>query len=118
MYATVEDSRGKATVGNGVIVFSLEKKEQQLWGQLLTPEFEDKEFMRKKREEALESAHKRVEEEKKKKAEEKRTQEKYSLRQQMEVWIMYSSDALYIPTIPPFFISVAVLHYHTYYSDG
>lgn len=88
-------------------MFSLEKKEQQLWGQLLTPEFEDKEFMRKKREEALESAHKRVEEEKKKKAEEKRTQEKYSLRQQMEVWIMYSSDALYIPTIPPFFISIS-----------
>ena len=100
-------------------MFSLEKKEQQLWGQLLTPEFEDKEFMRKKREEALESAHKRVEEEKKNKAEEKRTQEKYALRQQMEVWIMYSSDALYIyPQYLHFSSVLAVLHDHTYYSDG
>lgn len=85
MFAPVEDVKNKATVGNGVVVFSLIKKEAGLWGTLQPAEVEDKEFTRRKREEAIRRAHERAEEEQQLKETQKREQERYALRQQMKV---------------------------------
>ena len=87
LFDAVYDSKGKAKVGNGIIDFSLEKKEKRMWDQLLSTESENKEFMKKKRESAIDVAHKRAKEEKERRAEEQRAQEKYALRQQMEVML-------------------------------
>lgn len=85
LFDEVEDTKSKATFGNGVLKFQLVKKSPLQWNQLLASESEDKEFMKNKREEAVGKAHKRAEEEKERKAAEKREQEKLALREQMKV---------------------------------
>ncbi|KAL9985951.1 hypothetical protein ACROYT_G000002 [Oculina patagonica] len=85
LFNEVEDTKSKATFGNGVIKFQLVKKSPLQWNQLLVSESEDKEFMKRKREEAVGKAHKRAEEEKERKAAEKREQEKLALKEQMKL---------------------------------
>lgn len=81
----VEDTKSKATFGNGVIKFQLVKKNPGQWNHLQAAESEDKEFMKRKREEAISKAHERAEKESQRKAAEKRDQEKIALREQMKV---------------------------------
>lgn len=81
----VEDTKSKATFGNGVIKFQLVKKNPGQWNHLQAAESEDKEFMKRKREEAISKAHERAEKESQRKAAEKREQEKIALREQMKV---------------------------------
>lgn len=85
LFAPVEDVKGKATVGNGAVVFSLIKKEAGIWSNLQAPQVEDKEFMKRKRDEAIQMAHERAVEEARIKENEKREQERYALKQQMEI---------------------------------
>ena len=85
LFDEVEDTKSRATFGNGVLKFQLVKKSPLQWNQLLASESEAKEFMKTKREEAVGKAHKRAEEEKERKAAEKREQEKLALREQMKV---------------------------------
>ena len=85
LHNEVEDKKSKATFGNGVIKFQLVKKNPIQWNQLLAAESEDKDFMKIKREEAINKAHERAEKEKELKAKEKREQEKLALREQMKV---------------------------------
>jgi hypothetical protein len=79
----VEDVKGKATVGNGAVVFSLIKKEAGMWNILQAFEAEEKEFMKRKRDEAIQMAHERVIEQGKMRETEKREKERYALRQKM-----------------------------------
>ncbi|KAJ7380235.1 hypothetical protein OS493_010950 [Desmophyllum pertusum] len=81
----VDDTRSKATFGNGVIMFQLLKKSSLQWNQLLASESEDKDFMRRKREDAVGKAHERAEAEKERKAAAKREQEKLALNEQMKL---------------------------------
>ena len=85
LFDKVEDTKSKATFGNGVLKFQLVKKSSLEWNQLLASESDNKEFMKAKREEAVSKAHRRAEEEKERKAAEKREQEKLALREQMKV---------------------------------
>ena len=85
LFDEVEDTKSRATFGNGVLKFQLVKKSPLQWNQLLASESEDKEFMKAKREEAVSKVHKRAEEEKERKAAAKREQEKLALREQMKV---------------------------------
>ena len=85
LFDEVEDTKSRATFGNGVLKFQLVKKSPLKWNKLLASESEDKEFMKNKREEVVGKAHKRAEEEKERKAAEKREQEKLALREQMKV---------------------------------
>ncbi|XP_020615164.1 dyslexia susceptibility 1 candidate gene 1 protein-like [Orbicella faveolata] len=85
LFDEVEDTKSRATFGNGVLKFQLVKKSSLQWNQLLASESEDKEFMKTKREKAVAKAHKRAEEEKERKAAEKREQEKLALREQMKL---------------------------------
>ena len=89
LFNEVEDTKSKATFGNGVIKFQLVKKSASQWNQLHASESEDKEFMKRKREEAVGKAHDRAEKEKERKAAEKREQEKLALRKQMKVCMVY-----------------------------
>lgn len=81
----MEDVKNKATVGSGTIVFSLIKKEAGLWNALQPAEVEDKEFTKKKREQAIERAHERAKEEEQLRETQKRDQERFALREQMRV---------------------------------
>lgn len=85
LFGEVEDTKSKATFGSGVVKFQLLKKSSSKWNQLHASESEDKEFMRKKREEAVGKAHERAEKEKQRKAAEKREQEKLALQEQMKL---------------------------------
>ncbi|KAK3733290.1 hypothetical protein QZH41_011121, partial [Actinostola sp. cb2023] len=85
LFAPVEDVKNKATIGHGVVVFSLIKKEAGLWSSLQAPEAEDKDFTKRKREEAIQRAHERAVEEEKIKETQKREQERYALRQLMKM---------------------------------
>ena len=81
----MEDAKSKATFGNGMIKFQLVKKNPVQWNHLQAAESEDKEFMKRKREEAIGKAHERAEKESACKAAERREQEKIALREQMKV---------------------------------
>lgn len=85
LYDEVEDTKSKATFGNGIITFHLVKRSPVQWNHLLSPESEDKDFMKRRREEAINKAHDRAKKEKEQKAAEKREQEKVALREQMKV---------------------------------
>ena len=85
LYAAVDDLHGKATVGNGVVIFQFDKKEAVLWHQPQCPQAQDKEFQKQKREEALKRAHSRAQEEKDRRAKEKREDDRLSVREQIKV---------------------------------
>lgn len=81
----MEDAKSKAIFCDGMIKFQLVKKNPVQWNNLQVAELVDKEFMKRKREEAIMKVHKRSENELAQKAEEKRKQEKIALREQMKV---------------------------------
>ncbi|XP_070542821.1 dynein axonemal assembly factor 4-like [Ptychodera flava] len=83
LFASVDDGKGSAQVGNGAIVFNLVKREAGIWSRLTSPQSGDKEVMKSKREAAVEAAHRRAEKEKEEKAIKKREAEKYALKEQM-----------------------------------
>lgn len=85
LFNKVDDAKSKATFGNGIIKFQLVKKNAIQWHHLQAAESEDKEFMKRKREEAISKAHQRAERESAHKTVEKREQEKIALREQMKV---------------------------------
>ena len=68
-----------------MIKFQLVKKNPVQWNVLQVAESLDKEFMKRKRDEAIRKAHERAEKEHACKAAEKREQEKIALREQMKV---------------------------------
>lgn len=81
----MEDAKSKAIFCDGMIKFQLVKKNPVQWNNLQVAELVDKEFMKRKREEAIMKVHKRSENELAQKAEEKRKQERIALREQMKV---------------------------------
>lgn len=81
----MEDAKSKAIFCDGMIKFQLVKKNPVQWNNLQVAELVDKEFMKRKREEAIMKVHKRSESELTRKAEEKRKQERIALREQMKV---------------------------------
>ena len=81
----MEDAKSKAIFCDGMIKFQLVKKNPVQWNNLQVAELVDKEFMKRKREEAIMKVHKRSENELTQKAEEKRKQERIALREQMKV---------------------------------
>lgn len=81
----MEDAKSKAIFCDGMIKFQLVKKNPVQWNNLQVAELVDKEFMKRKREEAIMKVHKRLENELAQKAEEKRKQERIALREQMKV---------------------------------
>ena len=85
LYAPVIEERCIARVGNGVIDFTLIKKEPGLWGRLHSEESEDKEKMIEKRAEAIEHAHKSAQELAEQKAKKKREEETFAIKQQMKL---------------------------------
>ncbi|XP_013406783.1 dynein assembly factor 4, axonemal [Lingula anatina] len=85
LFAPVEDTKSSAQVGNGAVVFNLTKKEPVLWSQLQSPDFNNKEFMRQKREDVIKKAHERAEQDAKDKADKKREADRFSIKEQMRV---------------------------------
>ena len=88
LFSGVDDAHGKATVGSGVVLFQLDKKQAVLWNQLQATEAQDKEFMKRKREEAVQRAHTKAQEEKERRAKEKREDDRHAVREQMRVCAM------------------------------
>lgn len=85
LFAPVDDVAGTAQIGNGAVLFRLRKQEPGFWGQVQSPQAEDKEVMRSKREDAIDKTQKRIEEELKKKAETKRDHEKLAIKEMIKI---------------------------------
>ncbi|XP_067873717.1 dynein assembly factor 4, axonemal isoform X2 [Heterodontus francisci] len=84
LYASIDESKSSAKVGNGVVIFTLFKKESGMWEQLTTVEVV-KEKLQKKRESAILAAQEKAQEAAKEKAIKKRENEKYSLEKMMKL---------------------------------
>ncbi|XP_022331468.2 dynein axonemal assembly factor 4-like [Crassostrea virginica] len=85
LHESVDDISSTAQIGNGAVVFKLQKKEPQLWNQLHHDSSNDKEFTRQKREEAIAQNQERAQLSAKEKAEKKRENEKYAMNEMMKL---------------------------------
>lgn len=85
LYAPVVEEQCVARVGNGVIDFTLIKKEPILWGRLSSEESENKETMIEKRAEAVDYVHKAAKELAEQKAKKRREEESFAIKQQMKL---------------------------------
>ena len=85
LYAPVIEERCVARVGNGMIDFTLVKKEPGIWGRLHSGESESKEKMIEKRAEAVDYAHRSAKELAEQKAKKKREEESFAIKQQMKL---------------------------------
>ncbi|XP_005093649.2 dynein assembly factor 4, axonemal [Aplysia californica] len=85
LFAAVDDGKGSAQVGNGAVVFKLYKQEPGLWNRLQSPDADDKQIMKQKREEAQEKVKKRLEEEATLKSTTKRANEKLAINEMMKI---------------------------------
>ncbi|XP_072134565.1 dynein axonemal assembly factor 4 [Mobula birostris] len=84
LYASIDESKSSAKVGNGAVTFTLHKRESRMWEQLITAEV-NKEKLQEKRERAILAAQVKAQEAAKEKAIRKRENEKYSLEKMMKV---------------------------------
>lgn len=84
LYAPIDDSKSHAKIGNGVIIFTLYKKEEALWESLNTTKV-DKETMQSIREKSILKLQENADEEAKGKAVKKRENEKYALGVMMKI---------------------------------
>ncbi|XP_069480979.1 dynein axonemal assembly factor 4 [Ambystoma mexicanum] len=84
LYAEVDDSKSHAKIGDGVIVFTLYKKEVAAW-ELLNLASVDKETMQRIRERSILKLQEKTQEEAKGKAIKKRENEKYALEVMMKI---------------------------------
>lgn len=85
LYAPVIEERCIARVGNGMIDFTLIKKEPGIWGRLHSEESESKEKMIEKRAEAVDYAHRSAKELAEQKAKKRREEESFAIKQQMKL---------------------------------
>ena len=86
MPVEVDDSKSKATISSGKITFLLEKKGPGVaWTNVQHEQYKDKDFTKKKREEAISYSQARAEKLRERKAAEKDQQQKFAVRQQMQV---------------------------------
>ncbi|XP_043532981.1 dynein assembly factor 4, axonemal [Chiloscyllium plagiosum] len=84
LFASIDESKSSAKVGNDVVIFTLCKKESRMWEQLTTVEV-SKEKLQKRRENAILAAQEKAQEAAKEKAIKKRENEKYSLEKTMKI---------------------------------
>ncbi|XP_072888939.1 dynein axonemal assembly factor 4 isoform X2 [Hemitrygon akajei] len=84
LYASIDESKSSAQLGNGAVIFTLHKRESRMWEQLITTEV-NKEKLQEKRERAILAAQVKAQEAAKEKAIKKRENEKYSLEKMMKV---------------------------------
>ncbi|XP_022097392.1 dynein assembly factor 4, axonemal-like [Acanthaster planci] len=85
LFQPVDDSKGTAQVGDGTITFSLQKRQPGLWNRLISPNSDDKELMKSKRQAAIDAAHRKAQQEKQQQQEEKRERDRTALKEQMRL---------------------------------
>ncbi|KAF6030603.1 DYX1C1 [Bugula neritina] len=85
LYDLVNEDTSVARIDNGLVMLTLHKQTEGLWGQLCSPVMEDKPAYRAKIEENLIKAQQREEEETKKRNEKKRENDKFVLRKAMDL---------------------------------
>ncbi|XP_067934540.1 dynein axonemal assembly factor 4-like [Watersipora subatra] len=85
LYDLVDEETSVARLENGMVLFSLQKKVEGMWGQLCSPTMEDKPLYRSRIEENLVKAQEKAEEEVKRRNEKKRENDKYVLRKAMDL---------------------------------
>ncbi|XP_078386471.1 dynein axonemal assembly factor 4 [Cetorhinus maximus] len=84
LFASIDEPKSSAKVGNGVIIFALRKKESGMWEQLTIVEV-SKETLQKKRESAILAAQEKAQKAAEEKAIKKRENKKYSLEKMMKI---------------------------------
>uniref|UniRef100_A0A3P9H8H8 Dynein axonemal assembly factor 4 n=1 Tax=Oryzias latipes TaxID=8090 RepID=A0A3P9H8H8_ORYLA len=91
LFEMVDDSRSTAKIGNGVIVFTLQKRACRLWEHLMV-QTNDKEAMKEIRERAQQQFLQKVCAESREKAEKQHADKKYAL-QTMIQWLRAQAEA-------------------------
>ncbi|NXS40846.1 DAAF4 factor, partial [Balaeniceps rex] len=84
LYAPIDDTNSTAKIGNGIIFFTLYKKEVALWDSLTVPNA-DKEELQYLRENAVRKAHEKAKEETEAKEVTKQEHKKYALEATMKL---------------------------------
>ncbi|XP_034757696.2 dynein assembly factor 4, axonemal [Acipenser ruthenus] len=84
LYAPIDDNKSVAKIGNGVVIFTLYKKEESIWESLALMNV-DKETLQKKRENAVLKAQEKAVTDTEAKAIKKRENEKYALETMMKL---------------------------------
>uniref|UniRef100_A0A3P9KYV0 Dynein axonemal assembly factor 4 n=1 Tax=Oryzias latipes TaxID=8090 RepID=A0A3P9KYV0_ORYLA len=84
LFEMVDDSRSTAKIGNGVIVFTLQKRACRLWEHLMV-QTNDKETMREIRERAQQQFQQKVCAESREKAEKQHADKKYALQTMIQL---------------------------------
>ncbi|KAI0231567.1 Dynein assembly factor 4, axonemal [Lamellibrachia satsuma] len=85
LFAPVYDRKSAAEIGNGVVLFKLEKQEPQIWEQLHNPDAEGRERQRELREAAVLRSQERAKEEQEEKASKKQELNRFGVQQQMDL---------------------------------
>ena len=92
----VDDCKSKATISSGKITFLLEKKEPGVtWTDVQHEQHKDKDFAKRKREEAVLYSQERAEKVRERKAAERDQQQKFAVRQQMQVGVKNQCSEAY-----------------------
>ncbi|MBN3270966.1 DAAF4 factor, partial [Polyodon spathula] len=84
LYAPIDDNKSVAKIGNGVVIFTLYKKEESIWENLALMNV-DKETLQEKREHAVLKAQEKAVADAEAKAIKKREDEKYALETMMKL---------------------------------
>ncbi|XP_024136777.1 dynein assembly factor 4, axonemal [Oryzias melastigma] len=82
LFEAVDDSKSKAEIGNGAVVFTLQKRTSRMWEHLMV-QTKGTEEMRKLRERALQEFQQKVCEESRQKAEKRREYKEFALQTMM-----------------------------------
>ncbi|CAK8693863.1 unnamed protein product [Clavelina lepadiformis] len=85
LFAPIDDDKSTATIRDGSVTFNLLKKEPVMWSQLLSIHSDNKSFVLKKKQEAIEYAQKKSEDIVKRKSSAKEENKKYSLKEMMKL---------------------------------
>ncbi|KAK2164851.1 hypothetical protein LSH36_58g16015 [Paralvinella palmiformis] len=83
LFEPVYDQKSTAQVGNGVVVFKLEKQTPSVWGQLQHPQTDDRDWQQNQRQLAVERYRERAEQEKATKVDAKRDCDRFGVKSQM-----------------------------------
>ncbi|KAK2181230.1 hypothetical protein NP493_405g02012 [Ridgeia piscesae] len=85
LFASVYDKKSAAEIGNGVVLFKLEKQEPQIWELLQNPDAESRERQKELRDAAVARSQERAKEEQEEKASKKQELNRFGVKQQMDL---------------------------------
>ena len=85
LLAPINEETSNCKVGDGAVVFTLEKLQQMTWGKLSDISQDDKETWKQLRQQAVDKAHEKAAKDAEEKAKKKREEHQLAVKRQIEV---------------------------------